>query len=166
MGIFERMLSTQSLMFLYILAGIIIVKAKVLKPEGRSSFIGLLINVTLPCMILHSFEQDAGLDALIAGGKLLIASAACCLSAMGLGRLLWRWKSLQRQAVLEFATMFSNAGNAGLPIVSLVFGAEGVFWAELASQAIGATASFTTMMLTVYRPLLKRERAEAEASAA
>ena len=130
MGIFERMLSTQSLMFLYILAGIIIVKAKVLKPEGRSSFIGLLINVTLPCMILHSFEQDAGLDALIAGGKLLIASAACCLSAMGLGRLLWRRKSLQRQAVLEFATMFSNAGNAGLPIVSLVFGAEGVFYAS------------------------------------
>ena len=57
-----------------------------------------------------------------------------------------------------------------LPLTLLLprlgLGAEGVFWAELASQAIGATASFTTMMLTVYRPLLKRERAEAEASAA
>ena len=130
MDVFQRMLSTQALMFLYMLTGVIAVKTKLLKPEGRSSFIAVLINITLPCMILHSFSQDAGADALLSGAKALAISAACCLAAWGLGKLLWRRETPQRRAVLEFATMFSNAGNAGLPIVALVFGAEGVLSAS------------------------------------
>lgn len=130
MGVFERMLETQALMFLYILIGMAIVKAKILKPEGRSSFIGLLINVTLPCMILHAFEQEAGLSALVSASRVLLISAICCMAAWGLSKVLWRGKSGQRRAVLEFATMFSNAGNAGLPIISLVFGDQGVFYAS------------------------------------
>lgn len=130
MGVFQRMLSTQALMFIYMLVGVIIVRAGILKPEGRPAFIGLLINVTLPCMILHAFVQDAGLEALIVGGRMLVISACCVLSAWGLGRLIWRNRPPMRRAVLEFATMFSNAGNAGLPIISLVFGAQGVLYAS------------------------------------
>ena len=130
MGVFQRMLSTQALMFVYMLVGVVIVRAGILKPEGRSSFIGLLINVTLPCMILNAFMQDAGLEALIVGGRMLLISAACTLSSWGLGRLLWRNRPPLRRAALEFATMFSNAGNAGLPIVSLVFGEQGVLYAS------------------------------------
>ena len=122
------MLSTQALMFIYMVVGVIIVKTKILKKEGRSSLIGLLINITLPCMILHSFEQDAGIEELIAAGHALIISACCCLIAYGIGVVIWRRKPAEKRAVMEFATMFSNAGNAGLPIVSLVFGAEGVFY--------------------------------------
>lgn len=130
MNVFEKMLSTQALMFVYILLGVIISKTKILKEEGRSSFIGLLINITLPCMILHSFEQDVGMSELISAAQTLVISAVCCLGAWGLGKLLWRRETPERKAVLEFATMFSNAGNAGLPIVSLVFGATGVFYAS------------------------------------
>ena len=39
MGIFERMLNTQALMFIYVMTGIIMAKTKILKHEGRSSFI-------------------------------------------------------------------------------------------------------------------------------
>ena len=130
MGVFQRMLSTQALMFVYMLVGVVIVRAGIMKPEGRSSFIGLLINVTLPCMILNAFMQDAGLEALIVGGRMLLISAACTLSSWGLGRLLWRNRPPLRRAALEFATIFSNAGNAGLPIVSLVFGEQGVLYAS------------------------------------
>ena len=122
------MLSTQALMFIYMVVGVIIVKTKILKKEGRSSLIGLLINITLPCMILHSFEQDAGIEELIAAGHALIISACCCLIAYGVSLILWRRKPAEKRAVMEFATMFSNQGNAGLPIISLVFGAEGVFY--------------------------------------
>ena len=131
MGVFQRMLSTQALMFVYMLVGVVIVRAGILKPEGRSSFIGLLINVTLPCMILNAFMQDAGLEALIVGGRMLLISAACTLSSWGLGRLLWRNRPPLRRAALEFATMFSNAGNAGLPVLNLVFGPEGVFYGSM-----------------------------------
>jgi len=128
MNVFERMLSTQALMFIYIIVGVIIVKTRILKKEARSSFIGLLINITLPCMILHSFEQDVGIQELIAAGKALIISACCCVGAYVIGRIIWRRKPAEKRAVMEFATMFSNQGNAGMPIIQLVFGSQGVFY--------------------------------------
>lgn len=130
MEVFQKMLTTQALMFVYIVIGVLISKTKVLKPEGRSSYIGLLINVTLPCMILNAFMQDVSLAELIAAGQAMLLSAACCMMAWLLSKLLWRRKAPEKRAVLEFATMFSNAGNAGLPIVSLVFGTKGVFYAS------------------------------------
>ncbi|MDO5377172.1 MAG: AEC family transporter [Clostridia bacterium] len=130
MDVFEKMLSTQALMFVYIVIGVIISKTRTPKPEGRSSYIGLLINVTLPCMIVNAFNQEVSVEELIAAGHAMLLSAACCIAAWGAGKLLWRREPAERRAVLEFATMFSNAGNAGLPIVSLVFGAKGVFYAS------------------------------------
>ena len=130
MEVFQKMLTTQALMFIYILIGVIISKTKILKPEGRSSYIGLLIYVTLPCMILNAFMQDVSMAELISAGQAMLLSAGCCLMSWLLGKLLWRKETTERRAVLEFATMFSNAGNAGLPIVSLVFGTTGVFYAS------------------------------------
>jgi len=122
------MLSTQALMFIYMIVGVVMVKTKILKKEGRPSLIGILINITLPCMILHSFEQDVGIQELIAAGQALIISACCCVGAYLIGLLIWRKKPAEKRAVMEFATMFSNQGNAGLPIIQLVFGSQGVFY--------------------------------------
>lgn len=130
MSVFDRMLNTQALMFVYVVTGIIMARAKILHKEGRSSFIALLLDITLPCMILHSFEQDAGINEIIAAGKILIISFGCCITSWIIGKIFWRNESPGRKAVLEFSTMFSNAGNAGLPIVSSVFGSEGVFYAS------------------------------------
>ena len=130
MEVFSRMLSTQALMFVYMLLGVVMAKTRLLRQEARSSFISLLIDIALPCMILHSFEQEAGVSELLAAGKVLLISAGYGLASWALGKVIWRRKEKSRRAVLEFATMFSNAGNAGLPIVALVFGSEGVFYAS------------------------------------
>ena len=128
MNIFERMLNTQALMFVYVMTGIIMAKAKLLNHEGRMSFINLLLDITLPCMILNSFNIDADINQLIAAGEIMIISSACFVLAWLSGKIFWRKAPPNRKAVLEFATMFSNAGNAGMPIVASVFGTEGVFF--------------------------------------
>ncbi|MBR2207417.1 MAG: AEC family transporter [Synergistaceae bacterium] len=128
MNIFERMLNTQSLMFVYVMTGIIMAKAKLLNHEGRISFINLLLDITLPCMILISFNVEADINQLIAAGEIMIISVVCFIIAWLSGKIFWRKAPKNRKAVLEFATMFSNAGNAGMPIVASVFGTEGVFF--------------------------------------
>ena len=50
-----------------------------------------------------------------------------------------------------------------LPLILLMpaiigLGADGIFWAEPVSQFLGGTACYTTMILTVYRRLGKRDR--------
>ena len=128
MNIFERMLNTQALMFVYVMTGIIMAKAKLLNHEGRMSFINLLLDITLPCMILNSFNIDADINQLIAAGEIIIISSVCFVLAWLSGKIFWRKAPPNRKAVLEFATMFSNAGNAGMPIVASVFGTEGGFF--------------------------------------
>ena len=130
MSVFDRMLNTQVLMFIYVVTGIIMAKTKILKHEGRSSFINLLLDITLPCMILNSFNVDVNIDELISAGKIMVISSVLILIAWLLSKIFWRNESPQRRAVLEFSTLFSNAGNAGMPIVASVFGAQGVFYAS------------------------------------
>lgn len=130
MNVFERMLNTQALMFVYVMTGIIMARTKILRHEGRSSFINLLLDITLPCMILDSFNVDTDINALIAAGEIMIISTVCTLIAWGLSKVFWRKEPPSRRAVLDFATLFSNAGNAGMPIVASVFGAQGVFYAS------------------------------------
>lgn len=130
MSVFDRMLNTQALMFIYVVTGIIMAKTKILKHEGRSSFINLLLDITLPCMILNSFNVDIGIDELIAALEIMVISSVLTLIAWFLSKIFWRNEPHNRRAVLDFATLFSNAGNAGMPIVASVFGAEGVFYAS------------------------------------
>ena len=130
MTVFQRMLNTQALMFVYVVTGIIMARTKILKHEGRSSFINLLLDITLPCMILNSFNVDIGIEELISAGEIMIISTVCAVIAWFLGKIFWRNEPVNRRAVLEFATLFSNAGNAGMPIVASVFGAQGVFYAS------------------------------------
>ena len=103
-------------------------KTKLINHDGRLSFINFLLDITLPCMILNSFNVDADIELLIAAGEIMIISCVCFVIAWLSGKIFWRKASPNRKAVLEFATMFSNAGNAGMPIVASVFGVEGVFY--------------------------------------
>lgn len=128
MQLFQKMLSSQTVMFLYLLAGFVLVKLRLLKPEGRAGFVALLINVTLPCLILNSFEQDVTMQQLINAAHALLISTGSLLASYGIGRVLWRKRPQETKAVLSFATMFSNQGYAGIAIISMVFGAEAVFY--------------------------------------
>lgn len=130
MSVFDRMLNTQALMFIYVVTGIIMAKTKILRHEARTSFIHLLLDITLPCMILNSFNVETGIDELISAGKIMLISSGVILISWLLGKVFWRKESPDRRAVLEFSTMFSNAGNAGMPIVASVFGETGVFFAS------------------------------------
>ncbi len=130
MNVFERMLNTQALMFIYVVTGIIMAKTGILKREARSSFIHLLLDIALPCMILNSFNIETSIEQLIAAGEIMLISSSCVLISWVTAKIFWRKKPHGRKAVLEFATLFSNAGNAGMPIVNSVFGAEGVFYAS------------------------------------
>lgn len=128
MNVFEKMVSTQTILFIYLFVGFLIHKTGLLTAQSRSYFVKLLINVTLPCMIVHSFCQDVSFQQLMNAWQALLISTFCILGAYVLGAIVWRKKEGARQSVLRFATMFSNQGYAGMAVIALVFGQEGVFY--------------------------------------
>jgi predicted permease len=119
------------MLFLFILLGVIIRKAGIITQATRGSYNLFLINVTLPAMILHSFLGAVSLDQLAQAGLILLVSTGLCLFSWVLGKIIWKRHEDSQRSTLIFGTMFSNAGNAGLPVVQLVFGDTGIFYASM-----------------------------------
>lgn len=130
MDVLQRMIDTQTLMFIYMVCGVILRRIGIINAQSRSSFVKLLTNLLLPCMILDSFNKPLDLEELKGAALVMCVSGAMCFVGYVAGRLIWRAKPADRQGTLLFGTMFSNAGNAGTPIVSMVFGESGVVYAS------------------------------------
>ena len=129
--IVSRMIDTQLLLFLYMLCGVIVSRLKIIREDNRQALVRLLMDVAMPMMVLNAFNKPTSREEILSSlWIILIALAGCVVTGLA-GLLLWRREPENKRKVLMYASMFSNAGNAGLPIISLVFGPVGVFYASM-----------------------------------
>lgn len=129
--IVSRMIDTQLLMFLYMLCGAIASRAKIIRQDNRQALVRLLMDVAMPMMVLNAFNKPTTLEEIKSSLWVMVIALAGCVVTGMIGLLLWRNQPENKRKVLMYASMFSNAGNAGLPIVSLVFGPVGVFYVSM-----------------------------------
>lgn len=125
------MISTQMLLFLYMLCGVVVQRAGIIRDDNRQVLVRLLMDLVMPMMVLSAFNEPATLDEIRSSLMVMIISALGCAVTGMLGLFLWRASPENKRKVLMYASMFSNAGNAGLPVVNLVFGSTGVFLASM-----------------------------------
>ena len=129
--IVSRMIDTQLLLFLYMLCGVIVSRLNIIREDNRQVLVRLLMDVAMPMMVLSAFNKPTSLDEIRASVTVMAVALAGCVLTGVMGKLLWRRQPANKKNVLMYASMFSNAGNAGLPIISLVFGPTGVFYASM-----------------------------------
>jgi len=129
--IVSRMIDTQLLLFLYMLCGIYLSKRKLLREDNREALVRLMMDVTMPLMILDAFNKPTTREEILASLWVMVIAFAGCVVTGLIGLMLWKNQPENKKKVLMYASMFSNAGNAGLPIISLVFGPTGVFYASM-----------------------------------
>ncbi len=129
--IVSRMIDTQLLLFLYMLCGVIVSRLNIIREDNRQVLVRLLMDVAMPMMVLSAFNKPTSLDEIRASVTVMAVALAGCVLTGLMGKLLWRRQPANKKNVLMYASMFSNAGNAGLPIISLVFGPTGVFYASM-----------------------------------
>ena len=129
--IVNRMISTQLLLFIYMLCGVIIRRAGIIRNDNRQGVVRLLMDVAMPMMVLSAFNNPVTANEIRSSLRIVaIALAGCAVTGI-IGRFVWRNQPESKRKVLMYGSMFSNAGNAGLPVVSLVFGPMGVFLASM-----------------------------------
>ncbi|MBQ9299412.1 MAG: AEC family transporter [Clostridia bacterium] len=129
--IVSRMIDTQLLLFLYMLCGFIISRLNIIREDNRGVLVRLLMDVVMPMMVLNAFNKPTTREEILSSlWVIAIAFAGCVVTGL-IGHVLWRRQPENKRKVLMYASMFSNAGNAGLPIISLVFGPTGVFYASM-----------------------------------
>lgn len=129
--IVSRMIDSQLLLFLYMLCGIILGKIRIIRDDNRKVLVNLLMDVAMPLMVLNAFNKKITAEEIKASLLVMAIALAGCVVTGIIGLLLWKCQPENKRKVLQYASMFSNAGNAGLPIISLVFGPTGVFYASM-----------------------------------
>ena len=129
--IVSRMIDTQLLLFLYLLCGVYLSKRRLIREDNRTALMRLMMDVTMPLMVVDAFNKPMTREEIFSSFFVMAVAFAGCVVTGLIGLVLWKNQPDNKRKVLMYASMFSNAGNAGLPIVSLVFGPTGVFLASM-----------------------------------
>lgn len=127
---FMKMLNVQSVLFLYIVAGIICRKRNIFTDEVQNRLTDFVMAITLPCMIFESFKMDFSLEILKRSMTALSIAASMAVLAYVCGKALYRNYPENEKSVMQYGTLVTNSGFAGLPIISGMYGHAGLLLAS------------------------------------
>ena len=130
------------MLFLLMGTGIAAVKTGVLKPEGKQTLSNLLVYLVVPAMIVNSYRMEFSMEilhkllasfgmsllALLIGTGITLSNRLKILSKVSLALTARRKDS--RTPIFRFACIFSNAAYMGFPLISALFGSEGLLYAS------------------------------------
>ncbi|MGB8602516.1 MAG: AEC family transporter, partial [Rhizomicrobium sp.] len=116
---------------LLMIIGVVLRKVRILTDELISGLTRLLLGLTMPCLILYSFNLPFSPAMLASAGAVLLYSFAIHFGLIFVGLLAYcRFKPATRH-VFQFSTVFSNCGFVGYPVAQGVFGSIGVFYTSI-----------------------------------
>lgn len=125
MSAFKIMVSLQMQLFIFIIAGFVLTKTGTITPAGRKSLSDLLINFILPCNIICSFQINLTGEILASVFIMVAVSLSVQVFYLLISRVIYPGQSRERLACLRYATVCSNAGFLGIPIIGGLYGPMG-----------------------------------------
>lgn len=130
MGIAIDIIYNVGILFIMMIPGIIMKKCKLCGDGFGKGISNLVLYVAQPCLIfkayLKPFSAEVLQNALIV---LLLSVIAHCVFLLAL--LVFNNTTEDRQRMLRFATIFSNAAFMGIPLIEAVLGSEYTIYASI-----------------------------------
>ncbi|MGN0984348.1 MAG: AEC family transporter [Gemmiger sp.] len=125
------LIDLQITIFLLMGAGYVMTRWGILPISARKPLTDLVIDFILPCNIIVSFMMEFDLTVLAACLVVLLVSVGIQLFTTAAGRLFYPRAKGDEVPVLQYATLVSNAGFLGSPIVEGLYGAQGLLYASI-----------------------------------
>ncbi len=113
---------------LIMLVGVYAKRKNIITKEASSSFSSLLLNITLPCLLVSSFNYSYSPDMLIKARTIFIYSLIIHIFLILISKIFVLRFPEKSQKVLRFVTIFSNCGFMGYPVLEGLFGKIGIFY--------------------------------------
>lgn len=126
-GVTEQVL----VLVLMMAAGFIAAKARVVTREGRGVLTDLVLYVTSPLLVIHSFQLEYSPQLLGDLGLVAVFAALSMAAFYALGSVMWPRGDGGKRRVLRQATLFSNCGFMGYPVLYSLFGDTGVVYGSV-----------------------------------
>lgn len=131
MDSFLKMVDVQTVLFLYMAVGFYCRKKGIFNDVARDKLTDFVVRITLPCMIFESFHMPFSLEILRQGGVAILIATVMAAAALLLGKVLYNRFPYGEKSILQYGTLVTNSGFAGLPVVSGAYGDEGLFLGSL-----------------------------------
>lgn len=116
------------IMLIYLCVGAVCYKTGVITEEGNRSLSNFVLYAVNPALIFISYQQDFSVRLLKGLLTTLVLSFAGILLFILAARLLIRSKDGGETGIERYSAAYSNCGFMGIPIASVLLGAEGVFY--------------------------------------
>lgn len=129
--IFQNMINMQMMMFLLVIIGFIIRKKEVVSEVGRTNMVDLCLYVTLPFNIFHAFMVTWEKSMLYSFLTILALSAGYNIISIIISKFCFQKSPEERRNPLRYATIVSNGGFLGNPVIEGIYGVQGLFYASV-----------------------------------
>ncbi|MBS4536423.1 AEC family transporter [Clostridium sp. D2Q-14] len=126
-------LSQVSVLFILLIIGLILRKFNIIDSYVEKGISNLVIFATLPALLITSMNYEFSSDMLNNGLLILRAGPIIYVITGIIAYLYIKINKIegQEKGIYIFMTMFPNVGFMGYPVVSIVFGEIGIFYAAL-----------------------------------
>lgn len=115
-------------LFLLMLCGLLAAKARWIKEEGIQGLNQVLVNFSLPSLIVGKLQRDAAPGLMPQLFSVFWMAGASILLCGLIGWLVFWREQPARRAVFTGMVMFSNAGFMGFPVLMAAYGEENLIY--------------------------------------
>ena len=152
---FLRMLNAQMILLFYLAVGMYCVKVGLIDRDSKEKLVDIILRITLPCMIFSSFNNPLTPEVMKQTALILVVAVSISILSFLLGKVIYNKYPQKKKSILQYCTLVNNSGFLGMPMVSAVYGSEGLFAASIfiipnrifmwtAGLAMFTTADFRT----------------------
>jgi predicted permease len=127
----SQLINQVIVLFVIMVVGFYAKKRRFLNAETDKGLSELLINITLPFMIVTSFNIKYEAEMVANAQQILIYSFLIHISLIFISKLFFFKFPKNKQQVFRFITIFCNVGFMGYPVLESIYGGIGVFYAAI-----------------------------------
>ncbi len=128
---FQNMVNAQLILLIYLGVGMYCKKTGIIDDLTKKKMVDLILKIALPCMIFNSFNKPLTPDVLKKTALAFIVAFCIAVLSYLLGKILYNRYPLERKSILQYCTLVNNSGFLGMPMVSAVYGADGLLYASI-----------------------------------
>jgi malate permease and related proteins len=118
-------------LFLMMLVGVYATKRGFVNKEVEKGLSELLLNITLPFLIVSTFNLEFDNSLLANAKSIAVYSIIIHIVLYVFSKVFFFKMPKEKQPVLRFITTFSNVGFMGYPVLQSIFGDVGVFYGAI-----------------------------------
>ena len=143
------------ILLFYLAVGMYCVKVGLIDRDSKEKLVDIILRITLPCMIFNSFNNPLTPEVMKQTALILVVAVSISILSFLLGKVIYNKYPQKKKSILQYCTLVNNSGFLGMPMVSAVYGSEGLFAASIfiipnrifmwtAGLAMFTTADFRT----------------------